>query len=242
VKKFTLEYVVMLKDKKVFFLVVIGFLLILFLYYSTKSISVFNPSFEKKAQRLVVIDPGHGGFDPGAVYDGVKESEINLQIAKRLKEYLEMFSFKVLLTRYDSDDLSESDNKFSDLKKRKEIVLKNNPDLFISIHLNSFSVGKYFGAQVFYDKANSEGERFAYFVQNELRHMPNGMYNKRQIKNIDVYILRNLKMPSILIECGFMSNKTELMLLKTPEYQHWLAYSIVKGTLRYFDEVKGDEL
>ena len=144
-----------------------------------------------------------------------------------------MFGFKPILTRYTEDDLSEDDRKAHDLIKRKQIILKNDPEIFISIHLNSFPVGKYFGAQVFYENSNEEGKKLASFVQNELKYMPNGMINKRLPKPIDVYILRNLKIPAILVECGFMSNKMELSLLQTKEYQDWLSYSILKGVLNY---------
>ncbi|ADL41718.1 cell wall hydrolase/autolysin [Caldicellulosiruptor obsidiansis OB47] len=189
-----------------------------------------------QGKNLVVIDPGHGGFDPGAVIGDIKESVINLQIAKKLKEYFEMFGFRVVLTRSTEDDLSEHDKKSHDLKKRKEIVLANNPQVFISIHLNSFPVSKYFGAQVFYDKSNEEAKKVALFVQNELRYMPNGLVNRRQPKPIDVYILKNLKIPAILVECGFMSNKMELSLLQSQQYQDWLSYSILKGVLNYLDQ------
>lgn len=200
----------------------------------TDVVSNFNPVSE----RLIVIDPGHGGFDPGAVSGQVKESVINLQIAKKLKEYFELFGFEVILTRLTEDDLSEHDKKWHDLKKRKEIVLENSPQVFISIHLNSFPVSKYFGAQVFYDKSNEEAKKLALFVQNELRHMPNGLVNKRQPKPIDVYILKDLTIPAILVECGFMSNKMELALLQTQSYQEWLSYSILKGVLSYLDQRK----
>ncbi|AZT89568.1 cell wall hydrolase [Caldicellulosiruptor changbaiensis] len=198
-----------------------------------ETLSVFNNNQSGKTKHLIVIDPGHGGFDPGAMSGNVKESTINLEIAIRLKEYFEMFGFKPILTRYTEDDLSEDDRKVHDLIKRKQIILKNDPEIFISIHLNSFPVGKYFGAQVFYENSNEEGKKLASFVQNELKYMPNGMINKRLPKPIDVYILRNLKIPAILVECGFMSNKMELSLLQTKEYQDWLSYSILKGVLNY---------
>lgn len=226
------------KKKKIFLFVISLFAVIsLILVFSgvkkgIKVLDVFNNQI-KIARHLIVIDPGHGGFDPGAVCGSIKESTINLKIAMRLKEYFEMFGFKVILTRYTEDDLSEKDRKSHDLKKRKQIILENEPELFISIHLNSFPVGKYFGAQVFYDSSNEEAKKLAFFVQSELRYMPNGMVNKRQPKPIDVYILKNLKIPAILVECGFMSNKVELSLLQTKEYQDWLSYSILKGVLNY---------
>ncbi|WPX09181.1 N-acetylmuramoyl-L-alanine amidase [Anaerocellum danielii] len=209
-----------------------------FLFVNTNMFKVSEIFSEEncQAKKLVVIDPGHGGFDPGAVSGSIKESVINLQIARKMKEYFEMFGFKVLLTRSTEDDLSEHDKKSHDLKKRKEIVLKNNPQVFISIHLNSFPISKYFGAQVFYDKSNEEAKKLALFVQNELRYMPNGLVNRRQPKPIDVYILKNLKIPSILVECGFMSNKMELSLLQSQEYQDWLSYSILKGFLNYLNQ------
>ncbi|WAM31876.1 N-acetylmuramoyl-L-alanine amidase [Caldicellulosiruptor naganoensis] len=207
----------------------------------TRILNVFNNKEPKKAHNLIVIDPGHGGFDPGAVFGKIKESVINLEIAKRAKEYFEMFGFKVILTRYNEDDLSENDAKAHDLKKRKQIVLENEPEvfIFISIHLNSFRVNKYLGAQVFYEKSNEEAKKLASWVQNELKYMPNGLVNKRMPKPIDVYMLRGLKIPAILVECGFMSNQMELSLLQTKKYQDWLSYSILKGVLNYLDS-KGD--
>ncbi|ACM59562.1 N-acetylmuramoyl-L-alanine amidase [Caldicellulosiruptor bescii] len=234
-----------LKNKKLkLFSVCTAFLafiaLTAFLFVNTNILKVVEIFSENncQAKNLVVVDPGHGGFDPGAVSGDIKESVINLQIARKLKEYFEMFGFKVLLTRSTEDDLSEYNKKAHDLKKRKEIVLENNPQVFISIHLNSFPVSKYFGAQVFYDKSNEEAKKLALFVQNELRYMPNGLVNRRQPKPIDVYILKNLKIPAILIECGFMSNKMELSLLQNHQYQDWLSYSILKGVLSYLDQKK----
>lgn len=122
---------------------------------------MFNNNQRGKTKHLIVIDPGHGGFDPGAMSGNIKESTINLKIAIRLKEYFEMFGFKPILTRYTEDDLSEDDRKAHDLIKRKQIILKNDPEIFISIHLNSFPVGKYFGAQVFYENSNEEGKKLA---------------------------------------------------------------------------------
>ncbi|BCS82063.1 N-acetylmuramoyl-L-alanine amidase [Anaerocellum diazotrophicum] len=216
----------------------IVFKVFLFLNTNISKIAEIFSENNYQTRNLIIIDPGHGGFDPGAVSGDIKESVINLQIARKLKGYFEMFGFKVLLTRSTEDDLSEYDKKAHDLKKRKEIVLENNPQIFISIHLNSFPVSKYFGAQVFYDKSNEEAKKLALFVQNELRYMPNGLVNRRQPKPIDVYILKNLKIPAILVECGFMSNKMELSLLQSQQYQDWLSYSILKGVLNYLDQKK----
>jgi N-acetylmuramoyl-L-alanine amidase len=232
-----------LKNRKVkLFSICTAFLVFIaltaFLFVNTNMFKIAEIFSENNmySKKLIVIDPGHGGFDPGAVSGNIKESVINLQISRKLKEYFEMFGFKVLLTRSTEDDLSEHDKKSHDLKKRKEIVLENNPQVFISIHLNSFPVSKYFGAQVFYDKSNEEAKKLALFVQNELRYMPNGLINKRQPKPIDVYILKNIKIPAILVECGFMSNKMELSLLQSQKYQDWLSYSILKGVLNYLDQ------
>lgn len=221
--------------KLLFLLTLLGFVSLMF-FSTNRKFDIFEVFKSIDQDRLVVIDPGHGGFDPGAVVDRIKESKINLEIAKKLKDYFEMFGFKVILTRYDDNDLSETDKKVNDLKKRREIVLQNKPELFISIHLNSFSIGKYYGAQVFYEKSNKEGEKLARFVQNELRNMPNGMFNKRQAKPIDIFVLRNLNIPAVLVECGFMSNKMELALLQKADYQDWLSYSILKGVLKYYQE------
>ncbi|MEZ0537946.1 N-acetylmuramoyl-L-alanine amidase [Caldicellulosiruptoraceae bacterium PP1] len=223
------------------------FFMILFIIY----MSLFNDkkilnavSLSPIENKVIVIDPGHGGIDPGAVANGIRESDINLQISKKLKDYFEAFGFDVLLTRYTDQGLyngNVKNKKNQDLLNRKKIIINNNPIIFLSIHLNSFPIARYYGAQVFYEKNNNYGKQLAEIVQEELRFINKNKVNNRQAKEINIFILKNIKVPAILVECGFMSNHEELNLLCKEDYQNQLAYSIFKGCLKYLESVKKGE-
>lgn len=192
-------------------------------------------------QSTIVIDAGHGGFDPGKVgVDGQKEKEINLNIAKKLQSYLELSGVKVIMTRIDDDGLyeeSDENKKRVDLKKRIEIANEADAQVFVSIHQNSFPESKYKGAQVFYHKNSEEGKNLAVYIQANLKENLD-VTNKRKSKsNESYYILKQSNIPAVIVECGFLSNYVEAKNLELDLYQQKVAWSIYMGIIEYFNNM-----
>lgn len=184
----------------------------------------------------IVIDVGHGGSDPGKVgIQGIKEKDVNLAIARYLKDYLIAEDYTVYMTRETDQGLydeSVSNKKKSDLSNRIQFLQKKNASCMISIHQNSYPDTIQHGAQTFYYEGRDEDKNFAQYVQDSLLAFDPS--NTRQIKsNTSYYILKNAQVPSILIECGFLSNPEETANLTDPNYQKQIAYAIAIGTCRY---------
>ena len=184
----------------------------------------------------IVIDVGHGGSDPGKVgIQGIKEKDVNLAIARYLKDYLIAEDYTVYMTRETDQGLydeSVSNKKKSDLSNRIQFLQKKNASCMISIHQNSYPDTIQHGAQTFYYEGREEDKNFAQYVQDSLLTFDPS--NTRQIKSsTSYYILKNAQVPSILIECGFLSNPEETANLTDPNYQKQIAYAIAIGTCRY---------
>ena len=184
----------------------------------------------------IVIDVGHGGSDPGKVgIQGIKEKDVNLAIARYLKDYLIAEDYTVYMTRETDQGLynkSVSNKKKSDLSNRIQFLQKKNASCMISIHQNSYPDTIQHGAQTFYYEGREEDKNFAQYVQDSLLAFDPS--NTRQIKSNTSYsILKNAQVPSILIECGFLSNPEETANLTDPNYQKQIAYAIAIGTCRY---------
>lgn len=189
----------------------------------------------------IILDAGHGGFDGGAqAVDGTVEKDINLEIAKQLKEILTFCDFDVIMTRtFDTgteDDASQSikDRKVSDMQNRLELTVKHPDSIFVSIHLNKFTTSSANGAQVFYSKNNQDSIVLANAIQSSIskRLQPN---NERVVKQgtSSTYLLYKTKIPAVIVECGFLSNAQELELLKNEEYQRKMAFAIFCGICEY---------
>jgi len=189
--------------------------------------------------KVIVIDPGHGGFDPGKVGNtGKHEKDINLAISLYLREYLEASGSIVIMTREEDvdlyiDDGSNRKKKNVDLTNRKNIAKESQPHVFLSIHVNSFSESKYYGAQTFYPKNNEEGKKLANVIQEELIRVLHNDNNRVPLENDSIYIIKGLDIPTVLIECGFLSNPQEEQNLNNPQYQQKIAWSIYVGIQRY---------
>lgn len=184
--------------------------------------------------KIIYIDPGHGGLDPGAIYKEIKESEINLSISKTLKEELEKYGATVYLTRNGNYDLSENNTqnkKRNDLTARSRLINESNCDMYISIHLNSDSSPTWYGAQVFYTNKNAENKKIAEIVQKLLKENLNTKREAKTIKN--TYLYERIKRPGILVEAGFISNPNERYLLNKTEYQQKIANVLTKGIIEY---------
>ncbi len=190
--------------------------------------------------RVVFIDPGHGGRDPGAVgRQGENEDKINLEISLRLKRLVEEGGGIAILTRDGDYGLYSPDapnKKREDLQKRRIIADESGSVINIIIHLNSFPQTKYYGAQTFYHRGSQESQRFALILQEELRRVLDEN-NYRQPKADDsIYLLKGNQAPTVLVECGFLSNPKEEQLLNQEQYQEKVAWAIYSGILRYLTE------
>lgn len=195
-----------------------------------------KPTFSMPlSNKIILIDAGHGGWDPGKVADNnIFEKDINLEIAKKLQEYLEQSGAFVFMTRVEDEALS--DKKVKDMIKRKEISNSTSADMMVSIHQNSFSQEKVKGAQVFYYKESESGKKLAEFIQSEIKKNIDENNNRIAKTNSDYYILRKIKIPSVIVECGFLSNNNELEKLTSDEYQNKIAWAIYLGILDYYSQ------
>ncbi len=186
----------------------------------------------KNTKELIVIDVGHGGFDPGKVgVAGTLEKDVNLSIALKLKKVLTDSGYQVVMTREDDRALNDdkaSGKKMSDLKKRVELIHQHKPAVSVSIHQNSYSEGTK-GAQVFYYQESEESHAFATVLQDTLREkLADG--NQRQEKGNDsYYMLKKADGIFAIVECGFLSNPTEEALLNDAKYQQKMAEAIAEG-------------
>lgn len=187
------------------------------------------------SKKNIVIDAGHGGYDPGKVAsDGTQEKGINLSIAQLLAGYMRQGGANVTMTRTDDEALSE--NKREDLKYRAEFAADTNTDLFISIHQNSFPQESVHGAQVFYKKDSESGKALAICIQKRLKEVAD-MGNTRMPKaDGSYYVLKNSKIPSVIVECGFLSNNDERSKLLNQKYREHIAWAVYMGVLDYYGE------
>ena len=182
---------------------------------------------------VIVIDPGHGGEDPGKVgVNDILEKDINLQISMKVRDLLEEVGITVVMTR---EDDKVPDRKKEDLGERVELINKTKPTLALCIHQNSYTTPDIFGAQVFYHTKTEEAEDVATLVQESMRAIdPN---NKREIKENDTYyMLKFSEVPTIIVECGFLTNPTEAQKLTTEEYQEEVAFAICEGIVKWLDK------
>ena len=184
--------------------------------------------------KIIYIDAGHGGKDSGAVSNKIIEKDLNLTIAKELYNALGKRGAIVLLTRDGDYDLSSSNysRKRSDLYNRAKVINESNANMFISIHLNSDLNSSYRGIQLFYNSINKENKLIAEAIYNSLK---NNISNVRVNKNYnDYYMYKNIKVPGVLIECGFISNPYDNYNLRQDSYRKKLINSIVNGIINYY--------
>ena len=192
----------------------------------------------KKDQVVIVVDPGHGGEDPGKVgVNDVLEKDLNLQIAKKVKKLLEEAGIKIVMTRTND---KVPDAKKEDLNQRVQLINETKPTLALCIHQNSYPDAKIKGAQVFYHTITPEAEDVATIVQERLRTVD--PTNTRQIKENDTYfMLKNCQVPTIIVECGFLTNPEEAAKLTQEEYQDQIAQAICEGVVKWLSgDVEGE--
>lgn len=230
-------------------MVVIAILILMMLLITSVIVIVINNNkdatntFYQLYDKVVIIDPGHGGIDGGAVgrNTGVLESKVNLDIAFKLKRYLEEAGCIVIMTRNKDIGLYNNSGtvrkrKNEDLRNRKKIFDNSKANLVVSIHLNSFPQGKYYGAQTFYPQRSDNSKSAAENIQDSLvRTLDNNNKRKASLKR-DVYILKNVKTPTVIVECGFLSNAREEKLLIQDGYQDKIAWAIYVGLMEHFND------
>ncbi|MEI6101686.1 MAG: N-acetylmuramoyl-L-alanine amidase [Eubacteriales bacterium] len=177
---------------------------------------------------LLVLDAGHGGFDIGTqgIYSKVPESKVNLAIAKALEKALQDEGVQVVMTREGEGAIAGT--KDEDMQKRADIIRAVNPDIMISIHQNKYEDSDICGPQVFYLIRGSKAQTLANFVQSSL-NLELGIKNPRIAMSGEYKMLRPGTGPSIIVECGFLSNPREDKLLQDPAYQKKLVQAIVDG-------------
>ncbi len=224
--------------------------LIILIFLLSIAVYSLNPGGEEAAPAssvstlgTVIVDAGHGGEDPGKVsgFSGVNEKDLNLSIAKLLAAQLEEAGYRVIMTReedklvYKEGTTDITDKRRQDLTRRKEIMDNSGADIVVSIHLNDFSQSKYYGAQVFYPPNSEKSKLLAINVQKALRDDVDPS-NKREalVKSTPIVILRNLKTPTIVVECGFLSNQQEEQKLRSDNYQLRVARAIKAGIDQFY--------
>lgn len=188
----------------------------------------------RAGKQTVVLDSGHGGSDSGKVgINGAKEKEINLLIAKEIRRLLEKEKIEVIMVREKDEELGKS--KVEDLKYRVSLMNEKKPSLAVSIHQNSYHEENVFGAQVFYYKTSTEGEKAAAVIQEALQEV--NPENTKKIKANDTYyLLKKTEVPTVIVECGFLSNYAEAEKLVSEDYQKKLAEAVTKGILQYLKD------
>lgn len=226
----------------ILFFVCISILLYAIMYNVHHKESYLQVNATPIANKTVVIDAGHGIPDEGAsAFDGTTEQAINLSIALKLQKIIEQSGAKVILTRSDENGIYSTDSsnirnkKVSDIKNRVEIGNNCNADIFVSIHLNKYSGSSiYKGWQTFYQKNNEKSRNLANNIQNNLNKNIEENNDRQVLPISNIYIMDNLKIPAIIVECGFLSNPEETKKLKKDEYQNKLAWGIYLGLQEYF--------
>ena len=196
----------------------------------------------------VIIDAGHGGEDSGAIgINGCLEKHLNLEIALLLEQMLRAEGVSTQLTRtedillYDRDSDYKGHKKLQDMTARISIANEYDDAIFVSIHMNSFTQEKYSGLQVYFSDNSPLSYELAKYIQdiNVKLLQPN---NKRQVKSAgtDIYLLKKIEHPAVLVECGFISNTEECALLSTEEYRQKLCFVIYSAILEYFDATENN--
>ena len=238
---------------KFFYGIIVSVVLLLLLYTFVKPADKESPSTEnlssteinseesssKKDYPVIVLDAGHGGYDPGKVgINGALEKDINLSIVKKLQELLEKEGFTVYLTR-ESDTLlapaNSKSKKKEDMIARIEMITDINPFFTISIHQNSFTNASTSGPQVFYYETSEPSATMAQIIQDVLNLQLEPSKKRSPQANTNYYLLTRTPTPTVIVECGFLSNPTEADLLTQDEYQTRVANSIFLGICSYYE-------
>lgn len=229
--------------KTVFFVArywrIIALILVLILLFTITAVFMIEArktdNMPRLSEYVIVIDPGHGGVDGGVMgkVSGVKESDLNLLYAAELGKKFENAGFGVVLTRKDKGGLygfATKGFKMRDMQKRKEIILEAQPVLVVSIHMNKFRSESRRGAQVFFQSGDEVSQKLAECIQLALNTVTERNY---AALSGDFYICRESGCPTVIVECGFLSNKEEEMLLQQQQYRELITAAIFDGIMMY---------
>ena len=224
-----------------YFIITLTVLGLVFVSISSDSDSVVRSS--NTGTPVIIIDAGHGGADGGAVADdNTQEQYINLDIALKMNDILTKLGYETIMTRTDDNSIHDADaktireKKVSDLHNRLKIIQSNPDSIFVSVHQNHFSESKYSGAQVFYSANNPSSENLAQMIQLNIKELLQPE-NEREIKESgeSIFLLYNSEVPSVLVECGFLSNREETEKLKNEDYRLQMAQAVCKGIIEYLN-------
>jgi N-acetylmuramoyl-L-alanine amidase len=210
-------------------------------FLARKGAALVSSANTDSAPICIVIDAGHGASDPGKVgINGALEKDINLSLALKLASLLENKGYSVVLTR-DSDDIlanSDASNvKLEDMKNRVSVITDANAVLTVSIHQNSYADSSVSGPQVFYYKESTEGKEIASCIQDSLDETLNRTTSRGIKANDEYYLLRKTPTPTVIVECGFLSNPSEAELLCEDLYQAKLVRAIYLGICSYLQSL-----
>lgn len=230
--------------KRYSYIICLGIFCVVLLLFSERGREVVKKvtgqNKERDYSKVIVIDPGHGGRDPGKVgVNQVLEKDINLAIGLKVKVFLEQKGYDVVLTREEDVGLyqeSDKNKKAADLRKRVEIIEESQSLLAVSIHQNSFHEGRYKGAQVFYHQKSSKGKLLAQILQKQIKDTVKDDNQREAKANGDYYMLRKVSCPLIIVECGFLSNEEEAKKLADELYQEKMAWAIYLGIVQYINQ------
>ncbi|MBQ6020612.1 MAG: N-acetylmuramoyl-L-alanine amidase [Clostridia bacterium] len=205
---------------------------------------VFSPisSSFADSELTVILDPGHGGFDGGATaVDGTAEKDFNLQISLILREYLELYGFRVVMTRTEdasTDSVADGtirERKVDDIHNRLSLVNETDNCILLSIHQNYFEDPSCCGTQVFYSANTTQGKELAEAIQREIVSLLQPE-NTRLVKSAgkEIYLLNNAQKPAVLVECGFISNRNDTIKLQDESYRKKISFCIAKAVFDYY--------
>lgn len=231
-----------MKNRKIEILMAAFILIAAAILSRQAAVSVMSINEEKRPERVVCIDAGHGGSDPGKVgINKALEKDINLLIARRIRTLLVQNDVKVVMTRETDEGLYDegsTNRKSQDMKRRCALINETAPLFTISIHQNSYHEEYVRGAQVFYYGNSVEGRELAECLQDQLITGLKDGYTRKAKANDAYYLLVNTNTPTVIVECGFMSNREEAALLVQEEYQEKLSWQICMGILKYLNSQK----
>ncbi len=232
-------------NKKFYILILLIFVIYISSFIYNYIIETIETSSTPVSNHIIVLDAGHGFPDGGATNasTSIIESDLNLEIVLKLQNLLEASNCTIILTRSDKNGIYELDSKniknkkISDMKNRAFIGNNSNADLFLSIHMNKLDQTQYSGYQTFYKNSDQTSREIAQNIQSSLN-----CYIKkdkiREIKSISgIYLTKNVDIPLVLVECGFLSNPEEAQLLSTESYQDKIAWSIYIGLMDYLNKI-----
>ena len=222
-------------NKKSLLIVCLSFAIATAIMISVRTV----PTISLSKPYTVVVDAGHGEPDGGAVgVNGTIEKDINLQNSLKLQEILESRGVRVIMTREDDNSICDKsaktlhEKKVSDMHNRLEIINTSGADLFVSIHMNSFSDPSSGGLHVFYSRNHPEAEETASLIQDAMSELTGAKTHAVKVASDTLYLMKNTVPPAILIECGFISNPEEERLLNDEKYQSKIAFSIANAMIK----------